>query len=30
VFERDWPLGIHTLSEYATGVARKRIPDAGA
>jgi len=30
VLERDWPLGMHTLSEYATGVAGKRIPDAGA
>src|SRR5215217_3530120 len=27
VLERDWPLGIHTLSEYAAGVAGKRILD---
>jgi hypothetical protein len=30
LLERDSPLGIHTLSEYATCVAGKRIPDARA
>jgi hypothetical protein len=28
LLEVDSPLGIHTLPEYTTGVAGKRIPDA--
>jgi hypothetical protein len=28
LLEGDSPLGIHTLPEYTTGVAGKRIPDA--
>jgi hypothetical protein len=28
VLERDWPLGIHTQSEYAAGVAQESIPYA--
>jgi hypothetical protein len=28
LLEGDSPLGIHTLPEYTTGVAREGIPDA--